>query len=212
MNSGGSVSFFPDFYHLDNFDHLTLNKDFINGKGHFTLTSGDGEHTKTIGFQTSPLAGSNYYHLVTFGMDTDDLLMDLLPEIKLPGISYNTENERVKYMQWIQESVDRKYTLDFPDHIGSYFVQILVLPKGRPTERLAVERTYVEKLINNAQSFEGETFDCRLTELQTPAASDFTIYILSFRVNNSVAGSFGFLLAQDPTKPLPPEMVSASNL
>ncbi len=35
LNSGGSVSFFPDFYKLDNFHHLTLNKDFIKKKGSF---------------------------------------------------------------------------------------------------------------------------------------------------------------------------------
>jgi len=36
LNSGGSVSFFPDFHNLDNFDHLTLNGNFIEKKGHLT--------------------------------------------------------------------------------------------------------------------------------------------------------------------------------
>jgi len=46
INTGGSISFFPDFYKLDNFDHLTVGKNFIKEKGHLSRVEPTGKHKK----------------------------------------------------------------------------------------------------------------------------------------------------------------------
>lgn len=59
INTGGSVSFFPDFYNFDNFDHLTLSKDFIKNKGHLTKV----EPLKETEKMFYSKIGKNYYVL-----------------------------------------------------------------------------------------------------------------------------------------------------
>ena len=201
FNAGGSASFFPDFYNLDNFDHLTLSADFITKKGHLTKIESDGVHTKTMNLEASAVAGNDYYHLVTFGMDSDDLLMDAPAQIQLPPIFYTTEEERTRYTKWIEDSVHVNSVLEFPEGDGSYFVQILVLPKGKSTDGLAIERSFVEKMLESSVSFEGKTLTCKKVDIPTPDKSDFSICILTFRIEGGVKGTFCFLMAQDPAKP-----------
>lgn len=204
LNGGGSFSFFPDFYNLDNFDHLTLNTDFIHKKCHLTKIGLDGKHEKILNLEVSPLVGNNYYHLITFGMDTDDLLMDALPSLQIPDISYSTEEERLKYLGWITDSAYRQCTLNFPNGNGSFFIQILILQKGISVDKLAVERTFIEKLLITPTSLEGKKLMCIKIEIQTPEKSDFSICIITFRIDVKVRGSFAFFMAQDSMNSLPP--------
>lgn len=207
LNTGGSVSFFPDFYNLDNFHHLTLSIDFINKKCHLTKVESTGLHTKTVYLETSPLIGNKYYHLITFGMDSDDLLMDSPSKIEIPTITYITEEEGQKYNNWINESAHGTSTLDFPDEPGSYFAQIFIIPKGESKEGLAIERTFVEKILVSELSFEGKTFNCKVIEIPTPDKCDFTICILTFKVDVGVKGTFGFMMAQDTANPFTGELL-----
>jgi hypothetical protein len=195
LNGGGSVSFFPDFYRLDNFDHLTLSRDFIAKQGHLTKVETDGSHTKTVLLKASALAGTDYHHLITFGMNTDDLLMDAPREIPLPPISYTSEEERQKYIRWIEGSGKGHAVLDFPEGEGAYFVQVLVLPKGKSSTGLAVERGAVEQLVDPAISLEGKTISSLKIDIPTPDNSDFSICILTFRVEGGVRGGFGLIMA-----------------
>ena len=196
LNIGGSVSFFPDFYKLDNFDHLTLNANFIQKKGHFTKVEESGARPRLFNFEGSPLTGNDYYHLITFGMDNGDLLMDAPSEIELPKISYSTEEERLEYTKLIENSAHGHSILEFPDEEGAYFVQILVLPKEKSIDGLAVERTFIEKLLVSQTSLERQIYNCKKIEIPTPEKSDFSICILTLRVPGKVKGSFGFMMAQ----------------
>ena len=180
LNGGGSVSFFPDFYKLDNFDHLTLNKDFIQKKGHLTMVESSGKHIKFVNLEASRLEGGNYYHLITFGMENTDLLMDASPQIELPPISYATEQERMKYHAWIDGSVQGGVCiLEFPEGDGAFFVQILILPKGESNKGLAVVRGFVENLLAIPKSLEGRAFICKKIDIPTPEKSDF-FYLYSY--------------------------------
>lgn len=199
LNLGGSVSFFPDFYHLSNFDHLTLSKDFMKKKGHTTPTDSRNEK---INIEATALAGNDYYHLITFGMDSDDLLMDSPSEIQIPHVSYTTKEEKEKYTKWIEGSAHGYSVLKFPEGDGSYFVQVLILPKGRPTTELAVERSFVENILECPISLESKTITAQKIDIPTPDKSDFSICILTFRVENRVRGTFSFMMAQDPLKPV----------
>jgi hypothetical protein len=201
LNTGGSVSFFPDFYQLDNFDHLTLNKDFIQKKGHLTKTESNGKRQKPINLEAS-LMGNGYYHLITFAMIDDDLLMDAPTEVELPAISYTTEEERLKYYDWIENSAHGQCTLEFPGESGFYCVQILVSPKGKSVEGLAVGGSMVEKVLSESVSLKDQIFISRKIEIPTSQESDFSILILTFKVPYEPKEPFVFLMAQDPGKPL----------
>jgi hypothetical protein len=137
-------------------------------------------------------------------MVDDDLLMDSPPEIEYAEIYYKNEAEKEKYNNWINESVTAGHCiLEFPDEGGSYCIQILVLPKGTTTDRLAVDRSSVEKLFLHPISLENVIFNVKKIEIPTSSNSDFSICILAFKVPYQLKGPFGFLMAQNPAKPLP---------
>lgn len=201
LNTGGSVSFFPDFYNLDNFDHLTINADFTRKKGHFTKVEKTGTHEKFHNFEAAPLVGNDYRHLITFGMNDGNLLMDSPPEIKLPKITYDSEEERLVYISSIENSVlGGPCLLEFPDEAGAYFIQILIVPKGGSRDETAIERTFIEKLLVQNASLEGQIHNCNKIDIPTPEKCGFTICIITLKVPGQVRGSFAFLMAQDSTK------------
>jgi hypothetical protein len=203
LNSGGSVSFFPDFYKLDNFHHLTLNRNFIEKKGHATKVEVDGKHKKTIHFEASALQGGSFYHLITFVMKDGDLLMDAPSHIECPDIHYQTEEQRHLYNEWLDRPVTAGHlTLDFPNEEGAHAVQVLILPKTEKTEGLAVHRDPLEAALLNRTSLEKEIFNARKTVIDTHERSDFTITILTMRVPHELKAEFAFYMAQNPEKPI----------
>jgi hypothetical protein len=203
LNSGGSVSFFPDFYKLDNFHHLTLNQNFIEKKGHATKVEVNGKHKKTIHFEVSALQGGSFYHLITFVMKDGDLLMDAPSQIECPDIHYQTDEQKQSYNAWIDRSVTKGHlTLDFPNGKGFYAVQVLILPKARSTDGLAVNRDPLEAALLNRKSLEKENFNLRRTVIGTHERSDFTIIILTMRVPHELKAEFAFYMAQDPERPI----------
>jgi hypothetical protein len=202
LNIGGSVSFFPDFYQLDNFDHLTLSTNFIEKKGHLTKVAINGKHRKSLHLEASEMLNGNYC-LITFAMVDDDLLMDAPPQIEYTEIHYNNEEEGEKYNTWINESVSSGHCiLTFPEGDGSYCVQVLILPKGRTTEGLAVNRDPIEKFLLSPISLEEKVFIVKKIEIPTSERSDFSICMLTFKVPYELKGPFGFMMAQNPAKPL----------
>lgn len=201
LNSGGSVSFFPDFHRFQGFDHLTLNSDFIFKKGHATRIEQDGTRPKEIFFVASPLSNSPYYHLITFGMDDDTFLMNSPGFIKLPPIFCSTASEKNMYDDWAKQSCAGQAILEFPDEEGAYFIQVLILPKNSSTSGLAVVRSFVEKMTPPGSVSCEETFNCKKIDIPTPDKCDFSICVLCFRLRCGVNGTFSFLMSQDPDKP-----------
>src|SRR5688500_6266054 len=103
INTGGSISFFPDFYNLDNFDHLTIDKDFINNKAHLTKVQPTGKNRKALFFETNKLPTEDY-HLITFAMIDGDLLMDSLPEVRYPDIEYENDKEE-EFLRLLKDAI-----------------------------------------------------------------------------------------------------------
>jgi len=203
LNSGGSASFFPDFYKLDNFHHLTLNKDFIEKKGHLTKVEVNGKHKKSIHFEASPLYGSSSFHLITFVMRNGDLLMDATEQIECPDIHYQHEQQRQLYNTWLNRSVAKGHcVLSFPDGDGSYAIQILIRAKANSMHGLAVNREPLEAALLNRRSLEKENFNVRTITIDTAEKSDFTIVILTLRIPYELKADFAFYLAQNPEKPI----------
>jgi hypothetical protein len=203
LNSGGSVSFFPDFYKLDNFHHLTLNKDFIKKKGHLTKVEVTGKHKKSIHFEANVLHGSSFYHLITFVMKDGDLLMDATEQIECADIHYQTEQQRQLYNTWIKRSVAKGHCiLSFPDGNGSYAIQILIRAKAKSVHGLSVNRDPLEAALLDRRSLEKENFNVRIVTIDTPEKSDFTIVILTLRIPYELKTEFAFYLAQNPEKPI----------
>jgi len=202
LNSGGSVSFFPDFYKLDQFDHLTLSRDFIEKKGHLTKLDLDGKHRKVVHLEASELA-NGYYHLITFIMKDGDLLMDAPSNIDCPDIQYENDEEKQKYIAILEDVVNLGHCiLDFPDGDGFYCVQILIYPKGMSIEILSVCTTIVEDFLSLLKPI-GELIITKKLELETPENCDFSICILTFKVDQELEldHPFGFIMARDPSKP-----------
>ena len=67
INTGGSISFFHDFYDFFLFDHLTLNKNFIKNNAHLTMVEKNGQHKKVCHLEANKLSTGDY-SLITFGM------------------------------------------------------------------------------------------------------------------------------------------------
>ena len=203
LNSGGSVSFFPDFYKLDNFHHVTLNKDFIKKKGHLTKVEVNGKHKKSIHIEASALRESSFYHLITFVMKNGDLLMDATPQIQCPDIHYQDEQQRQLYNTWINRSVVRGHcVLSFPDGDGAYAIQILICAKAKSMHGLAVNRHPLETTLLDRRTLEKENFNVCTTTIDTAEKSDFTIVVLTLRIPYELKTEFAFYLAQNPEKPM----------
>ncbi len=202
LNSGGSVSFFPDFYSLDNFDHITLNANFIEKKGHLTKIGTSGDRKKPMHVEASQLIDGSYYHLVTFVMNDGELLMDAPPVMQAPDIEYSTEEEKHLFTSWLEVALSNaNCVLEFPAKKGFYAIQILILPKGSDPEKLAVHRDSIEIALEHSVSFENQNFICKKMEIPTSERSDFSICIVMFRVPHELKAA-AFFMAQDPNRPV----------
>ncbi|MBI3494803.1 hypothetical protein HY004_02370 [Candidatus Saccharibacteria bacterium] len=196
LNKGGSVSFFPDFYKLNNFDHITLSKDFIKNKGHLTKVSEAGKHSKSISIEASLLSNGNY-HLVTFGMEDGGLLMDSPPQIELPPVTYNSEEEQKRYHAWIEQAVDCGISiLYFPKELGFYCVQIIVSPKGHSGQGMSVVTNFIQRLLVDSEVIDSNQRNCQVVTIPTTENCDFMLHILTFRVNNKLSTPFGISMAR----------------
>jgi len=103
--SGGSVSFFPDWYNLPAFDHLTLNANFIEKQGHITEVLDNSKHRKILYTQSEKLVGEmDFYHILTILIKDDEILMDAPSKIDIGDIIYNNEEERILYRNWLDEA------------------------------------------------------------------------------------------------------------
>lgn len=205
LNTGGTVSFFPDFYNLDNFDHLTLGANFIEKKGYLTKVKSNTKHSKYLHLEASPLTGG-YYHLITFAMEGGDLLMDAPPQIELPVIEYNSETKMEKFNAWINDSISAGHCkLKFPNANGFYCIQMLVLPKGASTAFCQVNTSHLEMFLSSPSAFEKEIISQQVI-IPTPEKSDFSICILTFKVDKKLNAPFGFSMSQDSIKPLPEDI------
>lgn len=198
INTGGSISFFPDFYNLDNFDHLTLSKDFVNNKAHLTKVEPSGKHKKAYYFATNKLPTGDY-HLVTFAMRDGDLLMDSLSEVVYPDIEFENANEE-EFLALLKDAINTDaLMLDFPEGEGSYFIQILIVPKGRLIDDISIALGFEDffsltKPINNI-------VNAKRIAIETPSNFDFSLCILCFKINQELKIPFGFVMAQDPNNP-----------
>ena len=194
LNTGGSISFFPDFYNLDNFDHLTLNKDFIRKKGHLTVVTDEGGRKKLFDFEADKLDTGDY-HLITFVMKDGDLLMDSLTEIEFPEIEYKDE-ERDSFLVLLQNALHNvPYMITFPEEEGAYCIQILIVPKGKDIDKVSINTTPVEKMLLSSEPLANILMSKRL-EIKTSESSDFSLCIFSFKVNNELSAPMGFLMTQ----------------
>jgi hypothetical protein len=205
LNTGGSVSFFPDFHKLDKFDHLTLGADFIEKKGHLTKVDLDGKHRKALHLEASQLA-NGYYHLVTFFMKDGDLLMDALSKINCPEIQYESDDQKRNYEMWLEDAVSFGHCLlDFPNEPGFYCVQLLILPKDENPDGLAVVTEVVEDFLSLSQTIKSPVNTLKVA-IPTLENCDFSICILTFRVDQALDldHPFGFVLGRDPNKPFTP--------
>lgn len=199
INTGGSVSFFPDFYNLDNFDHLTLNKDFIKNKGHLTKFGPEGKHKKFINFEANK-AITGDYHLITIGMNDDDLLIDSLPEVCYPEIEFENEHE-AEFLSLLEDAIrNDPIMLDFPEEDGFFCIQMLAIPKSRNINDVSIIlgfeeifslKTPLEKIIN-----------AKKIKIETPETFDFSICITCFKINQELKNKFCVALSQDPEKPI----------
>ncbi len=142
QNSGGSISFFPDFsdklttqyYALNEvkktesakaFDHITLNKDF-NKRGH--ITNAEGKHfSKHDPISIDP----DHYSWLTITITNTSGLNDFSgsEKMKLPVIHHPVE----KYVEIISKSLSGAFAVEFPvtptnEQFG--VLQISLLKKG----------------------------------------------------------------------------------
>ncbi len=199
INTGGSISFSPDFYNLDNFDHLTLSKDFIKNKGHLTRVEPTGKHKKAYSFETNKLPTDDY-HLTTFMMTDGDLLMDSLPEIHYPDIEFENEYEE-DFLALLKDAIHTDaYMLDFPEEEGFYCIQVLIIPKGRDINKVSIWTSIVEDFLSLPKPLEKIIF-AKKTEIETPPNFDFSLCIITFKVNQKLQTPFALAMAQDPNKP-----------
>jgi hypothetical protein len=209
LNTGGSVSFFPDFYNLHEFDHLTLNRDFIEKKGHLTKVNLDNNKHKKIAHLEASEMANGYFHLITFFMKNGDLLMDSPSNIELPVIYYQSEEEKQKYITMIEDAVSIGHCiLDFPDEPGLYCIQILVYPKGIDKEKLSVCTNVIEDFLHILTPL-NKSINTKKIEIDTQENCSFSICLLLFRFIHELDSNhpFGFVIAQDSSKPLPRDVI-----
>ncbi len=198
INTGGSISFFPDFYNLDNFDHLTLNRDFINNKAHMTKVEPGGRHKKAYYFEANELPTGDY-HLITFGMKDSDLLMDSLPEVRYPDIEFENNHEE-EFLVLLKDAISNDpVMLDFPEDDGSYFIQVLIIPRGRLVEDVSIALGFEEAF--SLKKPLSRIINARKIEIETPASFDFSLCIICFKIEQKLGADFGFVMAQDSNRP-----------
>lgn len=195
FNTGGSISFFPDFYKLDNFDHLTLNKDFINKKGHLTKVEIGKKNKKTLYFEANKLPTGDF-HIITFAMTDGDMLMDSLPEVGYPELEFDGDGD--KFLELLKDSINTgAYMLDFPEEDGFYCIQIQAIPKGKDINTVSIESNIVKSFLSLPKPLE-EIIQAKKLEIDTPEDFDFSLCVIAFRVNQEIKTPFGFVMAQDP--------------
>jgi hypothetical protein len=97
--------------------------------------------------------------------------------------------------------------LEFPEGKGFFCIQILILPKGKPTEGLAVDRFDLEKFLLCPTSLENMIFNTNKVEIETSAKSDFSVCVITFRVPHEFKMPFGFIMA--PDRPLTATQIKA---
>jgi hypothetical protein len=187
LNTGGSISFFPDFYQLDNFDHLTLAENNV----HLTTFKKNGKHKKLYKIESD--LKSNYdYHLVTFAMQDGDLLMDLLPEISLPEIYYKNK-ENIEIINVLQNSLfNDPIMLSFPDEEGCHYIQILVVPKGKNVNEISIVLGF-EKLFGLTEPV-NKIINAKKMIIQTD--NDFSLCVICFKINQKLKSPFYIAFAQ----------------
>ncbi|MDO8812567.1 MAG: hypothetical protein Q7J38_11150 [Gallionella sp.] len=191
INTGGSISFFPDFYKLENFDHLTLSKDFIKNNGHLTKVVSSGKHKKVYRFEASILPTGDF-HLVTFAMQDGDLLMDSLPEVYYPDIEFENEFE-AEFMALLEDAiVHDPLMLDFPEEDGFYCVQFLIVPKGRVIDDVSIALGFedgflLKKPINNI-------INARKMAIELPPGFDFSVCVICFKIQQELKIHFGLAM------------------
>jgi hypothetical protein len=200
INTGGSISFFPDFYKLDNFDHLTISKDFIKDKGHLSKIESEGKHKKAYFFEANKLP-TNDYHLITFMMKDGDLLMDCLPEIHYPNIEFENDAEE-SFLKLLEEAIHTDaYMLDFPEEKGFYCIQIQIIPKGKDINKVSIWTSIIEDFLLLPKPLE-KIVSAKKVEVTTPPEFDFTLGIIMFKVNQELRSPFAFAMAQDKNHPI----------
>jgi len=196
INTGGSISFFPDFYKFNIFDHLTLCKNFIEDKGHLTKIEPTGEHKKTLFFEANMLP-TNDYHLITFMMKDGDMLMDSLPEVRYPDIEFEKESEE-DFLKLLKDAVHTDaYMLDFPEEEGFYCIQIQIVPKGKDIDGVSIWTSIIEDFISHPEPLEKIIYAKKLI-VETPSSFDFSLCLIAFKVNQELKAPFAFAMAQDP--------------
>ncbi len=198
INTGGSISFFPDFYNLDMFDHLTLSKDFIKNKGHLTKVEPSGKHKKAYHFEAGKLSTGDY-HLITFAMRDGDLLMDSLPEVHYPDVEFENAHE-AEFLALLKDAIHHDpIMLDFPEENGFYCIQILVVPRGKVINDVSIALGFedffslekpIDKIIN-----------AKKIEVETPQNFDFSLCIICFKIQQELKTSFGFVMTQNSERP-----------
>ncbi len=194
INTGGSISFFPDFYNLDNFDHLTINKNFIKNKGHLTKVEPTGKHRKAYSFEANKLPTDDY-HLITFMMTDGNLLMDSLPEIYYPDIEFENEYEE-EFLALLKDAIHTDaFMLDFPEEEGFYCIQVLIIPKGRDINKVSIWTSIVEDFLLLPKPLEKIIF-AKKTEIETPSNFDFSLCVITFKVNQELKAPFAFAMAK----------------
>ncbi|MFH1566199.1 MAG: hypothetical protein ABIB98_03320 [bacterium] len=198
INTGGSISFFPDFYNLDNFDHLTLNKDFIKNKAHLTKVEPCGKHKKAYHLEANKLPSGDY-HLITFAMKDGDLLMDSLPEVHYPDIEFENEHE-AEFLTLLEDAIRHDpLMMDFPEEDGFYCVQILIVPKGRAINDVSIALGFEEIFLLEKPI--SKIINARKIEIKTPSDFDFSICIICFKLQQELKIPFGMAMTQHPGKP-----------
>lgn len=196
FNTGGSISFFPDFYNLDNFDHLTLNKDFINKKGHLTKVELGKKNKKSLHFEANKLPTGDF-HIITFMMLNGDLLMDSLPEVTYPEIEFDGDSD--EFLKLLKDAIHTKaYMLDFPEDDGFYCIQIQAIPKGKDINNVSIEISMVKDFLSLPKPLE-QVIMAKKLEIETPEDFDFSLCLITFRINQKIETPFGFVMAQDPS-------------
>lgn len=197
INTGGSISFFPDFYNLDNFDHLTITKDFLKNKGHLTKVEPMSKNKKVSFFEANKLK-TNDYHLITFMMSDGDLLMDSLPEVKFSDIEFEKESED-EFLALLKDALHTDaYMLDFPDEEGFYCIQIQIVPKTKKIDQVSIFSSIVQDFLSLKKPLE-DIIQARKTKIDTTNKFDFSLCIICFKVNQKLKAPFAFAMAQHPS-------------
>ena len=196
FNTGGSISFFPDIYKLDNFDHLTIGKDFLKDKVHLTKVEPTSKHKKAYFFEANDLS-NGCYHIITFMMRDGDLLMDSLPEVHYPDIEFESEAEE-EFLKLLKDAIHTDaYMLDFPDEKGFYCTQMQIIPKGKDINSVSIWKNIVEDFTSLQKPLE-DIIQAKKLEVEMPAKFDFSLCLIMFRVNQELNAPFALALAQDP--------------